>query len=243
MLPKNANTPEAIAAMAADEELRQLKRALHSRLTEHRYTYNFTWFGRPIIQLPEDIVALQEILLAVQPDLVVETGVAHGGSLVLSASMLHLLGGDRLAVGVDIEIRPHNRKAIEAHPLASRMRLIEGSSVDAGIVAQVFALAKGRRKVMVMLDSNHTHDHVLKELELYSPLVGKDSYLIVYDTSIEDMPEGWQSGRGWAKDRNPKTAVREFLRVNHRFVVDREVENRLLQTTAPEGYLRCTRDA
>ena len=242
MLPKNANTPEAIAAMAADEELRKLRRALHLRLTEHRYTYNFTWFGRPIIQLPEDIVALQELILAVQPDLIVETGVAHGGSLVLSASMLHLLGGDRLAVGVDLEIRPHNRAALEAHPLAPRFRLIEGSSIDPAIVAQVFALAKGRRKVMVMLDSDHTHAHVLKELELYSPLVGRDSYLIVYDTSIEDMPEGWKTDRGWGKDRNPKTAVREFLRLNDRFAVDRGVEDRLLQTTAPEGYLRCMRD-
>lgn len=242
MLPKNANTPEMIAAMARDPELAELRRRLHHRLAEHRYTYNFTWFGRPIIQLPEDIVALQELILTLRPDLVVETGVAHGGSLLLCASMLELLGGERLAVGVDIEIRPHNRTALAAHPLAHRYRLIEGSSVDPRVLAEVRALAQSRPNAMVLLDSNHTHEHVLQELELYSPLVRRGGYIVVYDTSIEAMPEGWQSQRGWSKTANPKTAVREFLRLNDRFVVDSEVEDKLLQTTAQEGYLRCVKD-
>jgi cephalosporin hydroxylase len=239
MLPNNANDPEMVAAMANDPELRELRRRLHLRLAHFRYTYNFTWFGRPIIQLPEDIVALQEIILAVQPDLIVETGIAHGGSLVLSASMLELLGGDRRVIGVDIDIRAHNRAALDAHPLRHRIDLIQGSSIDPAIVADVGARAAGRERVLVMLDSNHTHEHVLAELRAYTPLVTPGSYCIVYDTSIEEMPAGSSPDRPWDKGNNPKTAVRAFLAENSRFVVDTSVEARLLQTTAQEGYLRC----
>jgi len=239
MLPNNANEPEMIAAMANDPELRELRRKLHLRLAHFRYTYNFTWFGRPIIQLPEDIVALQEIILAVQPDLIVETGIAHGGSLVLSASMLELLGGERRVIGVDIDIRAHNRAALDAHPLRHRIDLIQGSSIDPAVVADVGARAAGHQRVMVLLDSNHTHDHVLAELRAYSPLVTQGSYCIVYDTSIEEMPAGSSLDRPWDKGNNPKTAVRAFLAENSRFEVDAGIEARLLQTTAQEGYLRC----
>lgn len=235
------NDPGTIAAMQADVELRRLRRQLYEAIARYRYTYNFTWFGRPIIQLPEDIVSIQEIILSAKPDLVIETGVAHGGSLALSASMLQLLGRGTV-VGVDIEIRAHNRAAIEAHPLAHRIRLVEGSSTDPAVVAQVAEIARGADRPMVFLDSNHTHEHVLRELELYSPFVRKDSYLVVFDTGIEDMPEGTYPDRPWGEGNNPKTAVRAFLKGNDRFEIDRGLESRLMYTVAPDGYLRCVKD-
>lgn len=241
MLPPIPNSPDVIAAMQADPALQALRRELFAAVCRYRYTYNFTWFGRPIIQLPDDIVALQELILSVQPDLIIETGVAHGGSLALSASMLELLGRGE-AVGIDVEIRPHNRRALEAHPLARRMILIEGSSTDDRVVAQVRALAAQRRRVMVLLDSNHTHAHVLRELQLYSPLVTSGSYIVVLDTAIEDLPDGSFPDRPWGRGNNPKTAVREFLTSTDRFAIDRDLESKLLLTVAPDGYLKCVKD-
>ncbi|HEY0376112.1 MAG TPA: cephalosporin hydroxylase family protein [Pyrinomonadaceae bacterium] len=208
----------------------------------YKYTYNFNWMGLPIIQFPQDILAMQEIIWEVKPDLVVETGIARGGSLVFYASMLELLGGEGRVLGVDIDIRPHNRAAIEAHPMSRRIDMIQGSSVDDSTAEQVRAAARDCSRVLVSLDSNHTHEHVLRELELYSPLVKAGSYLVVFDTTIEDQPEDFQHGRAWDKRNNPKTAVREFLKTNDRFVVDRAVEDKLLITVAREGYLKCVRD-
>lgn len=236
-----ANDSATIAAMQSDENLARLRREIYRAIARYKYTYNFTWYGRPIIQLPEDIVTVQELILSVQPDLVVETGVAHGGSVVLSASMLELLGNGTV-VGIDVEIRPHNRAAIEAHPLAKRIRLLEGSSVDPAIVDQVADLARSAKRPMVFLDSDHTHAHVLRELEMYSPFVTKGSYLVVFDTGIEDMPEGTYPERSWGKGNNPKTAVRAFLGANDRFEVDRAIEARLMYTVAPDGYLKCVKD-
>ena len=227
--------------MQDDAELQRLRKQVYLAIAKYRYTYNFTWFGRPIIQLPDDIVAVQEIILSAKPDLVVETGVAHGGSLMLSASMLELLGGSGETIGIDIEIRPHNRSAIDAHPLRKRIRLIEGSSISDEVVEQVRRAAAGKL-TMVMLDSNHSHAHVQKELELYSPLVGKGSYLVVFDTAIEDMPAGSFPDRPWDRGNNPKTAVWDFLKKNDRFVIDRELEDTLLFSVAPDGYLKCIRD-
>jgi cephalosporin hydroxylase len=206
-----------------------------------RYSYNFTWLGRPIIQYPQDILAMQELIWRVQPDLIVETGVAHGGSVVFYASMLELIGGPGEVLGIDIEIRPHNRIAIESHSMAKRIRLIEGSSVSDTVISEVRARAAGRR-TMVVLDSMHTHTHVARELELYSPLVKAGSYLVVCDTIIEDLPTDSYPDRPWGKGNNPKTAVREFLGCNDRFVIDREIEAKLQITVAPDGYLRCVRD-
>lgn len=236
-----ANDQEYVTAMQADEELKRLRAAVYASIAKYRYSYNFNWFGRPIIQLPEDIVTLQEIILDVKPDLIVETGVAHGGSLVLYASMLQLLGRGEV-VGVDIEIRPHNRQAIEGHPLSNRIKLIEGSSTSEQVVEQVRQIATDKRSVMIILDSDHTHEHVIRELELYSPLVTKGSYLVVFDTGIEDMPEGTYPDRSWGKGNNPKTAVWQFLKQNDRFEIDRALEARLLYTVAPDGYLRCVKD-
>jgi cephalosporin hydroxylase len=233
---------EQIRDQAADAGLRQLTRQWITGSARHRYSYNFNWLGRPIIQYPPDIIALQEIVWAVRPDVIIETGIAHGGSLVLSASLLELLGGDGIVVGVDIDIRPHNRTAIEAHPLARRIRMIEGSSVDDNVVARVREYTRSRRCPLVILDSNHTHAHVRRELEVYSPLVRKGSYIVVFDTLIEDMPEDAFSDRPWGRGNNPKTAVLEFLRDNQRFEIDVELESKLLISVAPSGYLRCVKE-
>jgi cephalosporin hydroxylase len=203
-----------------------------------RYSYRFSWLGRPIIQYPQDIVAMQEILWRVRPELVIETGVAHGGSLVLYASLLELIGGPGLVVGIDIEVRPHNRAALAQHPLSKRIHLIEGSSVAPATIAQVRTLAEGRRPVLVVLDSNHTHEHVLTELRLYAPLVTPGSYLVVFDTVVEHLPDLSYADRPWGPGNNPLTAVRQFLRETSDFVIDREIEEKLLITVAPSGYLR-----
>ena len=208
-----------------------------------RYSYGFSWLGRPIIQYPQDIMALQEIIWRVKPRLIVETGIAHGGSLIFHASMLELLGGDGLVVGIDIDIRAHNRIEIERHPMFKRARMIEGSSIDPAIVEEVHRMADDRGPVLVALDSNHTHDHVLQELQAYAPLVTAGSYLVVFDTVVEDMPPGSFPDRPWDKGNNPKTAVHEFLLTNDRFEIDREIEAQLQITAAPDGYLRCVRDA
>jgi len=218
-----------------------------------KYSYNFTWMDRPIIQYPQDIVAMQELIWQIKPDLIIETGIAHGGSLILSASMLALLDmtdaiqagaminpkqSHRKVLGLDIDIRAHNRVAIEAHPMASRIQMIEGSSIAPEIIEQVKQIAKNYQRILVCLDSNHTHDHVLAELEAYAPLTTKDSYCVVFDTIIEDMPDDMFPDRPWSKGNNPKTAVWEFLRNNDQFVIDKEIENKLLITVAPDGYLK-----
>jgi cephalosporin hydroxylase len=231
-----------IERMGADEQLGELTREWFVAASRHEYSYHFTWMGRPIIQFPQDIIAAQEIIWSVRPDLIIETGIARGGSLIFSASMLELLGGDGLVVGVDVDIREHNRMEIERHPMAKRIRMIEGSSVDEGVVNEVSQFAAGRRVVLVMLDSNHTHEHVLREMELYSPLVTKGSYLIVYDTVVENMPDDIYLDRPWNRTNNPRTAVREFLARDDRFENVREIENKLLITVAPGGYLRRVRD-
>ncbi len=230
---------EMAGRMAADEGLRGLTGEWMAAATRYEYSYHFTWLGRPIIQFPQDIVATQEVIWRVRPDLIIETGIASGGSLIFSASMLELLGGDGLVVGIDVDIREHNRAEIERHPLAKRIRMIQGSSVDESVVRQAAEFAAGRKTVMVMLDSNHTHEHVLRELELYAPLVTPGSYLIVYDTVVEQMPEGMYPDRPWGRGDNPLTAVREFLKGSGSdFEIDSETEEKLLITVAPSGYLR-----
>ena len=242
VVPFDEQVARNIHSLSRDTELQVESMRWVERTGRHRYSYNFTWMGRPIIQLPQDIVAAQEIIWRVKPELIIETGIAHGGSLIFSASMLHLLGGRGQVVGIDVEIRPHNRVEIEKHPTAGRITMIEGSSIAPDVVAQVRAIAEGRSPVLLILDSNHTHDHVLRELELYSPLVTSGSYLIVFDTAIEHMPEDFFPDRPWGKGNNPMTAVRAFLQETDRFEIDREMQNKLLITVAPEGYLRCIKD-
>jgi cephalosporin hydroxylase len=229
------------------------------------YSYTFSWFGRPIIQYPQDMIAMQELIWDVKPDLIIEAGIAHGGSLILSASMLAMIdyceaaksgktldpqASHRRVVGLDIDIRAHNRTAIEAHPLAHKIDMIQGSSVDPDIITQVHEHAKGYKRILVCLDSMHTHEHVLAELEAYAPLVSKGSYCVVFDTIIEDLPDDMFPDRPWGKGNNPKTAVREYLRrlkeedrkafdgAPLHFEIDEMIEHKLLITVAPDGYLR-----
>lgn len=222
-------------------------------LTALDYEYNFDMLGRPIIQMPQDIVAMQEIIWWVRPDLIIETGIAHGGSLVLSASMLALLDlsdaiergttlnpkeSKRKVLGVDIDIRAHNRSAIEAHPMASRIQMIQGSSIASEIIEQVHVIASNYSRVLVVLDSNHTHDHVLAELEAYAPLTSQGSYCVVFDTVVEDMPKEMFPDRPWGPGNNPKTAVWKYLKTHSEFEIDKSIQNKLLITVAPDGYLK-----
>ncbi len=223
-------------------KFRTLSRDWLEESSRHHYSYNFTWLGRPIIQYPQDLLAMQEIIWTVRPQLIIETGIAHGGSLIFSASMLQLIGGTGRVLGIDIDIRPHNRQAIEAHPLAHRIDMLQGSSIDDDMIKQVRKQAQGRGPILVVLDSNHTHEHVLRELELYSPLVTVGSYLVVYDTAVEDLAPDLFQNRPWGVGNNPKTAVKAFLQSNQRFAIDHELEIRLMVSAAPSGYLRCIRD-
>lgn len=218
-----------------------------------KYSYHFESLGRPIIQYPQDIVAMQELIWDVKPDLIIETGIAHGGSLILNASMLALLDmcdaiesgtmldpkqSHRKVLGIDIDIRQHNREAIEAHPMSSRIQMIQGSSTDPALVAQVREIAGRYKRVLVSLDSNHTHEHVLSELEAYAPLTSVGSYCVVFDTVVEDMPKEMFGDRPWGPGDNPKTAVWEYLKTHTEFEIDKSIQNKLLITVAPDGYLK-----
>lgn len=202
------------------------------------YSYNFSWMGRPIIQYPQDIIAMQEILWRVKPDLLIETGIAHGGSIIFYASILELIGKGEV-LGIDVEIRSHNRWAIEKHTMAHRVTLIEGDSISNDVLKRVKDFVKKKETVLVCLDSNHTYEHVLNELKLYSPFVTKGSYLIIFDTVIEELPDDFFSDRPWGKKSNPKMAVRNFLKSSDRFSIDKSIESKLLITVAPDGYLKC----
>jgi cephalosporin hydroxylase len=234
--------PAKIPRMAADADIQRLARELFLGSCRYNYSYNFTWLGRPIIQYPQDLMAMQEIIWQVKPEVIIETGIAHGGSLIFHASMLELIGGRGRVLGIDLDIRPHNRQAIEQHPMSKRITMLQGSSVDPAVVEQVRAFARGGRPVLVSLDSNHTHEHVLQELRLYSPLVTKGSYLVVFDTIVEYMPKEFFPDRPWSPGNNPKTAVHAFLQTTDRFMIDKETEHKLLLTVAPDGYLKCVRD-
>jgi cephalosporin hydroxylase len=231
-----------VQALGADDVIRNLSRAWFRSVSKHRYSYHFSWLGLPIIQFPQDMIAMQEIIWAVKPDVVVETGVAHGGSLAFHASMLELIGGNGIVVGIDVDIRRHNREAIQSHPLASRIRLVEGSSIARDTIAKLEDLLADRRNPLVILDSNHASSHVAAELESYQCFVRRGSYLIVLDTVIDEMPDEFSIGRPWGPGRGPKSAVHEFLRTNSRFVVDEEYNNKLLISVAPDGFLRCVCD-
>jgi cephalosporin hydroxylase len=234
---------DRIAANGNDAGLQADAAAFMKSSLRPQYSYNFTWLGRPIIQYPQDMMAMQEIIWAVQPDLIIETGIAHGGSLIFSAAMLELnaaCGGSQSAavLGVDIDIRPHNRAAIESHPMSKRITMLQGSSIAPEIIAEVRKAAEGKERILVALDSNHTHDHVLAELEAYAPLVTRGSYCVVFDTIVEDTAECCPSSRPWGAGDNPKTAVWHYLKTHPEFEIDKEIDNKLLISVAPDGYLR-----
>jgi cephalosporin hydroxylase len=244
---------QRLEAYASDAPFQALSRQWLQQSMDKKYVYNYDWLGRPIIQYPQDMVAIQELVWTVRPDLIIETGIAHGGSLILSASLLAMLDmcdaiesgtsfnprqSARKVIGIDIDIRDHNRQAIEAHPMASRIQMVQGSSIASDTVQRVNDSAQGYKKVMVFLDSMHTHDHVLGELDAYAPLVSPGSYCVVFDTFVEDMPPQFFADRPWDVGNNPKTATRQWLKSNPGFTVDTAMQSRLMVTVAPEGFLR-----
>ena len=249
----NAEVQERILALESDANIQNLSQDWLRQSMAAKYVYNFSSLGRPIIQYPQDMVAMQELIWSVKPDLIIETGIAHGGSLILSASMLAILDmcdaisagsmmnpreSKRKVIGVDIDIRSHNREAIESHPMSSRIEMIEGSSVDPKTIAKVRTAAEGHQRVLVCLDSMHTHDHVLAELNAYASMVTTGSYCVVFDTFVEDMPPNFFEDRPWNVGDNPKTAVWQYLKSHPEFEIDKGVQNKLLVTVAPDGYLK-----
>lgn len=234
---------KGIQNLSLNKKIKDLTKNWFEEANENEYSYHFEWLGRPIIQYPQDIVAMQELIWEVKPDLIIETGIAHGGSVIFSASMIALLEKCGCiekghVIAVDIDIREHNKVEIENHPLASYITMIQGSSIDTNIVDQVKSLAKDYKRILISLDSNHTHEHALAELEAYAPLTSVGSYCVVFDTVIEDMPENAFLDRPWGKGNNPKTAVWEFLKSHPEFEVDSSIEKKLLITVAPDGYLK-----
>jgi len=227
---------ERVASYAQPGDLREAAAAFNVTSNRDKYSYNFSWMGRPIIQYPQDMIAMQELIWDIKPDLIIETGIAHGGSLIYYASLMELIGKGEV-IGIDIDIREHNRREIEAHPMFKRIQMIQGSAIDEELVAEVARRAEGKETIMVCLDSNHTHDHVLRELELYAPFVTVGSYCVVFDTIVEDMPKGAYE-RPWDVGNNPKTAVWEYLQTNDQFEIDHSIDNKLLISVAPEGYLK-----
>ncbi|MBU1219448.1 cephalosporin hydroxylase family protein [Myxococcota bacterium] len=250
---------------SSDIELIDAKNTFKIESIRAQYSYNFDWLSRPIIQYPQDMVAMQELIWAIKPDLIIETGIAHGGSLILSASMLALIdyceaaesgkvldpaASKRRVLGIDIDIREHNLEAIKKHPLSHKIDMLQGSSIAPEIVSQVYEIAEKHEKIIVFLDSLHTHDHVLEELEAYAPLTSFDSYCVVFDTIIEDLPPESFPDRPWDIGNNPKTAVWEYLkRLKNEgrkaydssplnFEIDKVIENKLLITVAPDGFLK-----
>lgn len=228
---------QRISSNGNNEELKKAAADFNTASNKSQYSYNFSWMGRPIIQYPQDMIAMQEIIWELKPDLIIETGIAHGGSLIYYASLLELIGKGTV-LGVDIDIRSHNRAEIEKHPMFKRIEMIQGSSVDPATVAKVASVAEGKGTVLVTLDSNHTHEHVLQELEMYSPFVTAGSYIVAFDTIVEDLPNDYMPGRPWRQGNNPKTAVWEFLKSHPGFEIDRSVDNKLLISVGPEGYLK-----
>lgn len=236
-----------------DSQLISATKDFFNRSFSFKYPYNFEFLGRPIIQYPQDMVAMQELIWAVKPDLIIETGIAHGGSLIMNASMLALIDmceaiesstsinpkvSNRKVLGIDIDIRSHNKTAIESHPMSSRIQMIQGSSVAPEIIDQVKEIAKDYKTVLISLDSNHTHDHVLAELNAYADLTSFNSYCVVFDTVVEDMPNDMFPDRPWGNGDNPKTAVWEFLKSHDEFIIDEQIQNKLMVTVAPDGYLK-----
>lgn len=245
-----------IEGLSNDLELQALSLEWTQNVARHKWSYNFRWMGRPAIQFPNDAWAMQELIWEVKPDLIIESGIAHGGSLVCYASMLAMLdvadavgsGGvmdsrktKRKVLGLDIDIRAHNREAIEQHPMHPWIQMIQGSSIASEVVSQVYEIAKGYKRILVSLDSNHTHEHVLAELQAYAPLVSKGSYCAVFDTIVQDMPATLSAERPWGPGDNPKTAVWEYLKIHPEFEIDKSIHNKLLITVAPDGYLKRVR--
>ena len=243
---------EEINKQSQDQLFLELSQNWMNQSWKHKYTYHFNWLGRPIIQMPQDILALQEIIWNIKPDLIIETGIAHGGSLCLTASLLALLELEemknnsisqdeiikRKVIGIDIDIRKHNREHIEKHFLSDKIEMIESSSVNKDTFNKVKSLSKDYNNILVMLDSNHTESHVLEELTLYSSLISKNSYCIVFDTIVEKMDPEFSKNRPWNKKNSPQSAINKFLKRNDNFIVDKTIDNKIILSMAPGGFLK-----
>lgn len=245
MIVKNINfekrNTKKINSMNKNKELQKLSNEWFVKAFNYEYSYHFSWLGRPIIQFPQDMIAIQEIIWNTKPDLIIETGIAHGGSLIYSASILELIGKGKV-LGIDIDIRKHNRIEIEKHILKKRIIMLEGSSLSEDIFKKVKKYAQNKKRILLFLDSFHTHDHVLKELEMYSPLIKKEGYIVVFDTIIEFMPKRSFPHRPWSIGNNPHTAVKKFLSRNKRFKIDKEIGKKILITSCPDGFLKCVQN-
>ena len=230
---------EDIENMARDSQLKDLSLQWMIKADRYKYTYNFTWMGRPIIKYPNDMIVQQELMWTLKPDLIIETGVAHGGSIIFSASMMKMMGIKGSVIGIDIDIREHNLKEIEDHPMYDIIHLYEGDSTDSKIVQQVQQHVDKAKTVLVILDSLHSHQHVLKELNLYSKFVTKSSYIILPDTFIEFFPKGYYSkDRPWDVGNNPYTAMHEFLKNNSSFMIDKKLSSKAVISETIDGYLK-----
>lgn len=228
---------QRIRANAENKALKQCSDEFMQLSIDAKYSYNFSWFGVPVIQYPQDLMAMQEIVYRIKPDIIIDLGVAHGGSLIFYASLLELIGKGTV-FGIEVDLRNHNREMIEGHSLFQRTRLFDGSSTDPKIFEQIKQHIHKDDVVLVSADSLHTHEHVLNELKMYSPLVSVGSYMVVFDTIIEDLKADTFSTDPWSIGNNPKTAVAEFLKSNASFEIDTEIENKLMLTAAPSGYLK-----
>lgn len=204
---------------------------------DNKYSYQFDWLGVPIIQMPEDLIIFQEIVYKTQPDLIIETGVARGGSIIFWASIQKLCGITGKVLGVDVDIRQHARSAINYSNFKDEIDLIEGSSIEDKVVDQVKKIVSQHKRIMVVLDSNHTHEHVLSELEIYSKFVTKDCFLLVLDTVIDDL--NIDPDRPWGPGSSPKSGVKEYmLKISGDFINEQSYENRALLSVAPNSYWR-----
>ncbi|GMQ82800.1 MAG: cephalosporin hydroxylase family protein [Rhodothermia bacterium] len=231
---------EQAFAQSNDKNLRRISLDFVVESDKYAYGYQWTWLGVPVIQLPQDILITQEIIWNTKPDLIVETGIAWGGSIVLYAAILELIGNGRV-IGIDVALPDKNRREIMKYPFSRRITLYEGSSVEPDIVSKVVAEFSRGEKVMVLLDSDHTHDHVLQELRMYAPLVTPGQYLVVSDTVVDDIPIQEHRPRPWSRGNNPKTALNAYLKETDRFEIDDEIDAKLLVSYSPNGYVRCTR--
>ncbi len=229
-----------ITAMGADAELRQKSLDWMLHADKYKYTYNFTWMGRPIIKFPSDIVIQQELMWKLKPDLVIETGIAHGGSIIFTASMMEMMGIEGEVIGLDIDIRQHNRDLIESHPMKKRITMYEGSSTDPVIVEKVRQHTVGKKCVMVILDSLHSHEHVYNEMKAYAPMVTIGSYCVLPDTFIEFFPKGYYSDtRPWDVGDNPYTGMKQYLaETGDMFETDYSLTHKAMITETIDGYLR-----
>ena len=254
-----------IKKLSQNKNLIESTKIWFQRSLLNKYSYNFSSYSVPIIQYPQDMIAIQELIWEIKPDLIIETGIAHGGSIIQSASILAMIEYQeavlsnsflnpakphRKVLGIDIDIRKHNKKIIDAHFLSERIDMIEGSSVSEKVIKSVYKYAKAYSKILVLLDSNHTHEHVLAELKAYTPLVTKNSYCIVYDTNIDDLPKKQFPDRSWGPGNNPKTAVHQFLKLlkkdvlvgvdgnKLKFKINKKIDVKLQITVAPDGYLK-----